>query len=211
VGARRESRARAVDQLSDWVSATLRRAAAIGDRTMTMGGLAERASAGGLFRFARGLTGPLVGLVALCVFLSFSTDTFLSLRNILNVMDQITVLGVMAVGMTLVILIGGIDLSVGSALALSGMVLGYLDYTLQWPFGISIIVALVVSALCGLASGLMVTRLRMPTFITTLAMMSPPRSSPASICWSTAASSAGECASNASAKFRVAQKRKGEA
>lgn len=85
-----------------------------------MGGLAERASAGGLFRFARSLTGPLVGLVALCVFLSFSTDTFLSLRNILNVMDQITVLGVMAVGMTLVILIAGIDLSVGSVLALSG-------------------------------------------------------------------------------------------
>ena len=64
--------------------------------------------------------------ILLCVFLSLSTDTFLSVRNFLNVMDQITVLGVMAVGMTLVILIGGIDLSVGSVLALSGMVMGYL-------------------------------------------------------------------------------------
>jgi ribose transport system permease protein len=142
---------------------------------MAMAGLAERAGAGGLFRFARGLTGPLVGLVALCVFLSFSTDTFLTLRNILNVMDQITVLGVMAVGMTLVILIGGIDLSVGSVLALSGMVLGYLGDILHWPFGIGIVVALVVSGLCGLVSGLMVTRLRMPAFIATLAMMSIAR------------------------------------
>jgi ribose transport system permease protein len=173
--ARGEPRSRTIDQLSDWASATLRRAAAIGDGTMAMAGLAERAGAGGLFKFARGLTGPLVGLVALCVFLSFSTDTFLSLRNILNVMDQITVLGVMAVGMTLVILIGGIDLSVGSVLALSGMVLGYLGDNLHWPFGISIVIALVVSALCGLVSGLMVTRLRMPAFIATLAMMSIAR------------------------------------
>ena len=92
-----------------------------------------------------GATGPLIGLVLLCVFLSFSTDTFLSLRNFLNVMDQITVLGVMAIGMTLVILIGGIDLSVGSVLALSGMVMGYLGNNRGWPFVIAILVALVVS------------------------------------------------------------------
>ena len=54
------------------------------------------------------------------------------MRNFLNVMDQITVLGVMAVGMTLVILIGGIDLSVGSVLALSGMVMGYLGNSREW-------------------------------------------------------------------------------
>ena len=52
-------------------------------------------------------------------------DTFLSVRNFLNILDQITVLGIMAVGMTFVILIGGIDLSVGSVLALAMMVLGY--------------------------------------------------------------------------------------
>lgn len=68
---------------------------------------------GNALAVARGVTGPLIGLIVLCVFLSLTTDTFLSLRNFLNVMDQITVLGVMAVGMTLVILIGGIDLSVG--------------------------------------------------------------------------------------------------
>jgi ribose transport system permease protein len=90
-------------------------------------------------------------------------------------MDQITVLGVMAVGMTLVILIGGIDLSVGSVLALSGMVMGYLGNSREWPFVIAILVALIASAACGLTSGLMVTRLRMPAFIATLAMMSIAR------------------------------------
>ena len=73
-----------------------------------------------------------------------STDTFLSLRNFLNVMDQITVLGVMAVGMTLVILIGGIDLSVGSVLALSGMVMGYLGNTAGTGRFVSAIVAALI-------------------------------------------------------------------
>jgi ribose transport system permease protein len=142
---------------------------------MTTTGAATETKGGRAFAFVRGATGPLIGLVLLCVFLSFSTDTFLSMRNFLNVMDQITVLGVMAVGMTLVILIGGIDLSVGSVLALSGMVMGYLGNNREWPFVIAILVALVASAACGLTSGLMVTRLRMPAFIATLAMMSIAR------------------------------------
>ena len=142
---------------------------------MTTTGTATETRSGRGFAFVRGATGPLIGLVLLCVFLSFSTDTFLSLRNFLNVMDQITVLGVMAVGMTLVILIGGIDLSVGSVLALSGMVMGYLGRQPSVAVRHRHLVALVASALCGLISGLMVTRLRMPAFIATLAMMSIAR------------------------------------
>jgi ribose transport system permease protein len=142
---------------------------------VTTTGSATESPSGRALAFVRGATGPLIGLVLLCVFRSFSTDTFLSMRNFLNVMDQITVLGVMAVGMTLVILIGGIDLSVGSVLALSGMVMGYLGNSREWPFVIAILVALIASAACGLTSGLMVTRLRMPAFIATLAMMSIAR------------------------------------
>ncbi|MGO8026797.1 ABC transporter permease, partial [Rhizobium leguminosarum] len=63
-------------------------------------------------------------LLALCFFRSRSTDTFLSVRNGLNILDQTTFLGIMAVGMTFVILIGGIDLSGGSALALAMRVMG---------------------------------------------------------------------------------------
>ena len=139
------------------------------------GDAAHGSGFGAVLAFASGATGPLIGLVLLCVFLSLSTETFLTLRNFLNVMDQITVLGVMAIGMTLVILIGGIDLSVGSVLALSGMVMGYLSDNRQWPFVVAILIALIVSGACGLVSGLMVTRLSMPAFIATLAMMSIAR------------------------------------
>jgi ribose transport system permease protein len=119
--------------------------------------------------------GPLVALILLAVTLGISSETFLTLRNLLNVLDQVTVIGVMAIGMTLVILIGGIDLSVGSVLALSGMVMGYLGNHVGWPFGLAILAALVVSGFCGAASGLMITALRMPAFIATLAMMSIAR------------------------------------
>ena len=126
-------------------------------------------------RRARGPAGPLVALIILAIALAFSSDTFLTLRNVLNVLDQVTVIGVMAIGMTLVVLIGGIDLSVGSVLALSGMVMGYLGNIAGWPFGLAILAALAVSALCGAASGLMITALRMPAFIATLATMSMAR------------------------------------
>ncbi len=122
-----------------------------------------------------GATGPLIGLLLLCTFLSLATDSFLSFRNFLNIADQITVLGIMAVGMTFVILIGGIDLSVGSILALSMMVLGYLNVSAGYPMGIAIIGALLASALAGTVSGLLITEFRVPAFIATLAMMSIAR------------------------------------
>jgi ribose transport system permease protein len=124
-----------------------------------------------------GTKGPLIGLVLLCLVLAFATDTFLTFRNILNVLDQVTVLGIMAVGMTLVILIGGIDLSVGSVLALAGMVFGFVahaDY-LGLPVPAGIAAALVVAGLGGLTSGLLVTVAKLPPFIATLAMMSVAR------------------------------------
>jgi ribose transport system permease protein len=124
-----------------------------------------------------GTKGPLIGLVLLCMALTLSTDTFLTVRNILNVLDQVTVLGILAIGMTLVILIGGIDLSVGSVLALAGMVLGYVahaDYLgLSVPAGV--VAALLVAGACGLVSGLLVTVTKLPAFIATLAMMSVAR------------------------------------
>jgi ribose transport system permease protein len=122
-----------------------------------------------------GATGPLIGLLILCAFLSIATDSFLSFRNFLNIADQITVLGIMAVGMTFVILIGGIDLSVGSILALSMMVLGYLNVEAGYPMGVAIIGALAASAVAGLVSGMLITEFKVPAFIATLAMMSIAR------------------------------------
>lgn len=122
-----------------------------------------------------GAGAPLLGLLVLCVFLALSTDTFLTFRNILNVMDQITVLGILAVGMTLVILIGGIDLSVGSVLAWSLMVMAYTSEVWNLPFGFCILIAIASSALFGLFSGLLITGAGLPPFIATLATMSIAR------------------------------------
>lgn len=122
-----------------------------------------------------GATGPLVGLLLLCVFLTVMTDSFLSFRNFLNILDQITVLGIMAVGMTFVILIGGIDLSVGSVMALAMMVLGYLNVEAGMPMILALSGALVVAGLAGAASGFLITEFKVPAFIATLAMMSIAR------------------------------------
>lgn len=144
---------------------------------MTKSETSSTGKKGGLSQFFQlsGATGPLIGLVLLCVFLSFATDSFLSFRNFLNIADQITVLGIMAVGMTFVILIGGIDLSVGSVLALSMMILGYLNVEAGLPMGVAIGGALVGAALCGAISGLLITEFKVPAFIATLAMMSIAR------------------------------------
>jgi ribose transport system permease protein len=128
----------------------------------------------GLFSLS-GATGPLIGLVLLCIFLSLATGSFLSFRNFLNIADQVTVLGIMAVGMTFVILIGGIDLSVGSVLALAMMVLGYLNVEAGLPMPLAIAGGLAAAMVCGAASGLMITTFRVPAFIATLAMMSIAR------------------------------------
>lgn len=120
-------------------------------------------------------TGPLIGLLLLCVFLSIKTDSFMTTRNLLNIMDQITVLGIMAVGMTFVILIGGIDLSVGSILALAMMVMGYLANTAGLPMPVAVLLALIAAAVSGALSGLLTIAFSVPAFISTLAMMSIAR------------------------------------
>lgn len=135
-------------------------------------GKTERRS---LLSVLSGATGPLIGLILLCLFLTFASDKFLSLRNFLNILDQITVLGIIAVGMTMVILIGGIDLAVGSVLALAMMVLGYLNIELGVPMYLAIPLALVAAAANGFIAGMLITRFNVPAFIATLAMMSVAR------------------------------------
>ncbi len=143
----------------------------VGDKSAS-GPISEKRS---VLKMLSGATGPLVGLILLCLFLTFATDKFLSLRNLLNVLDQITVLGIMAVGMTYVILIGGIDLAVGSVLALAMMVLGYLNIELGVPMYLAIPLALAAASTNGFIAGVLVTKFNVPAFIATLAMMSIAR------------------------------------
>jgi ribose transport system permease protein len=122
-----------------------------------------------------GVGGPLIGLVLLCVIFSLTSDVFLTWRNALNVIDQITVLGILAIGMTAVIIIGGIDLSVGSILAFSMMMMGWLYQSVGVPLGLAIVAGLLVGTACGLVNGLLITRAKLPPFIATLTMMSVAR------------------------------------
>ena len=110
---------------------------------------------------------PLLSLVTLCIVFSLATDTFLSARNLLNVIDQLTVLGIMALGMTAVIVIGGIDLSVGSVLAVSMMAMGWLSNVHGVPMPLAIVAALLVGAGCGAVSGALITRANLLAFIAT--------------------------------------------
>jgi ribose transport system permease protein len=120
-------------------------------------------------------TGPLVALLVLVVALTIMSDTFLTLTNIFNIGQQVAVLAVCALGGTAVIILGGIDLSVGAVLGLSGAVVGYLSVQSGTSMTIAVAAGLVVGTLAGLVNGLLITYGRLPAFIATLAMMSVAR------------------------------------
>ena len=119
--------------------------------------------------------GAFLALIVLIAVLAVIAPNFLTSRNLLNVIDQVTVLGVVSLGMTVVIITGGIDLSVGSVLALSTMVLGWLSHFGGFGMGMAISVSLLVGLACGMLNGVSITYGKLPPFIGTLAMMSIAR------------------------------------
>jgi ribose transport system permease protein len=137
----------------------------------------EPAGAGSQFRIdlTAGVWGPLIGLVVLYVFFSVKAEHFFTLQNIIIIFDQVTVYGILAIGMTLVIITGGIDLSVGSVLAFSAMTTGWLFSIVGMPFVPALLCGILVGAAAGLVSGLLITFARLPPFIATLAMMTIAR------------------------------------
>ena len=118
--------------------------------------------------------GTFAGLLVLCLVLWAATPHFLTVSNLLNVLEQTSINAIVAVGMTFVIISGGIDLSVGSVLAVSGIALA-LALAGGVPAPLAIGIALVVGFACGLLNGLLVTWGRLPPFIATLGMMSVAR------------------------------------
>ena len=118
--------------------------------------------------------GAFAGLVALCLVLWAATPHFLTVSNLLNVLEQTSINAIVAVGMTYVIISGGIDLSVGSVLAVSGIVLA-LALEGGLPAPAAIVLALATGTAGGLANGVLITFGRLPPFIATLGMMSVAR------------------------------------
>lgn len=113
---------------------------------------------------------PLIGMLLVCVVMSFADADFLSVANLLNIVRQVSINGVIAIGMTYVILSGGIDLSVGSILALSGtlsagLLLAGLSPVLAVAAGLASGVAI------GVLNGVLVAYMGMPSIIVTLATM----------------------------------------
>ena len=106
-----------------------------------------------------------LGLVALFGTLA---DHFLSATTLTTVASRLPALAVIAAGMTLVIIAGGIDLSVGSVMALAGAVLGVAIVQWGWPLAAAIPVAILTGALAGLGTGLLTVGLRIPSFLVTL-------------------------------------------
>lgn len=100
---------------------------------------------------------------------SLASKSFLTLGNILSVGRQMAFTGIAAIGMTLVMLTGGIDISVGSMLAMAGVLCAKLSADVGLPLWIAVVITLLIGALFGLINGAAVTRLHIPALIATLA------------------------------------------
>lgn len=119
---------------------------------------------------------PIVALIFIVVLLSILSPHFLTLSNLINVLRQVSIIAIVSVGMTYAVITGGIDLSVGSVVALSGVVTVMLLKNYNVNIWLSIIAGLTVGILSGAAVGGMISsKVKMPPFIAGLAMMSVVR------------------------------------
>ncbi|MEN6623560.1 MAG: ribose ABC transporter permease, partial [Smithella sp.] len=115
--------------------------------------------------------GIIVSMLLLCAFFAIMSDKFLTKNNLTNIILQSSINGTIALGMTLVIITGGIDLSVGSVMALSGMVAAKMMVA-GIPAGVALIAALLLGILCGVCNGLFISLLHLQPFLVTLGTMS---------------------------------------
>ena len=119
--------------------------------------------------------GVLAALIVLCMVMSFASPYFMKTQNLFNVLRGMSTIGIMAIGMTMVIVSGGIDLSVGSLAAVSAMLTARLMTYHNVPPWISFVCGMLMGLLLGTVNGTIITRLNVNPFITTLGMMSVAR------------------------------------
>ncbi|MDR1520840.1 MAG: ABC transporter permease [Planctomycetota bacterium] len=115
--------------------------------------------------------GSLIGLLLLCLSLTVLSDKFLGLKNLMNILRQSSITALLAIGVLLPILTGGIDLSVGSLQGFTMCFMAYMLATTRLDSLLAIFLTLAVGAAMGLVNGLLLTKLRLPhPFISTLGM-----------------------------------------
>jgi len=119
--------------------------------------------------------GLLVAIAVLVLFFGAMTKNFFTATTLLTVANTIPDITVVAVGMTLVLIAGGIDLSVGSVMAFSGSLLGVLLLSHKWPLAMAAGGAVLLGAVCGGLNGWISAYFRIPAFIVTLGMLEVAR------------------------------------
>lgn len=119
-------------------------------------------------------TGVFLALIVLCVVLALSNPNFLTVRNLLNVGRQVSLLGIMAIGMTFVLITREVDLSVGSIYAVAGLATG-MFIVAGWPLLPALLIGTAAGAFIGFVNGWLSTFGRLPSFISTLGMLSVAR------------------------------------
>lgn len=135
-------------------------------------------SRSGYIPFVKGLVdsvkrngGIIIGLLIICTILTVMSDSFLSLQNFSNIMRQITVNVILACGMTMVIILGGIDLSVGSIIAVAGCLCCGLITNAGMHSVLAILLAIIAGTAVAVFNGLVISKTTIPPFIVTLATM----------------------------------------
>ncbi len=136
----------------------------------------KRWQKGHLDSVSRSILFLLMAFILMCVCLSLVAPNFLSIRNFTNVLRQMSMIGIIGVGMSMVIISGEIDLSVGSMAAFSGVLSALMTVQWKFPFLLSALFTIAFACLCGLLIGLLRISLRIPSFITSLALLTGLRS-----------------------------------
>jgi ribose transport system permease protein len=125
-----------------------------------------------MISFLKEIAGPFSALFLVALLVALTTRNFLDPGNISNLALQVSIVAIIAIGSTIVILAGGIDLSPGSAIALMTMVFATLIKFYGWPLIPAVVAVLVLGLLLGMINGALTAYLRIPSFITTLAALS---------------------------------------
>ncbi|MGN6574764.1 MAG: ABC transporter permease [Nocardioides sp.] len=116
--------------------------------------------------------GPLIALIVACVYFSVRSPNFLDPNNFSLVIQQVTVLGVLGIGQTLIILTAGIDLSCGTVMAFGSVVMTKVAVDSGWPPAVAILVGIGACVVFGVVNGSLVVGLSLPPFIVTLGTFS---------------------------------------
>lgn len=122
--------------------------------------------------FVQRNVGTIIGLILLIIIVSVSTPRFLTMSNILNLLKSNSVNAIISCGMLMAILMGEIDISVGSTVGLAGIMGAYMMTNMGLPVGITICICLGVGALVGIVNGVAISYLKVPAFVATLATQS---------------------------------------